>query len=85
MSLKLWVYGDRAETFISDASLIQVFNVADVESASGMSKSIGGHDGPPDPRIEGALRCNFYGGWAGNQPRIMAGRYYPWWLPNATL
>jgi len=35
------VYGDRAGTFIANAGVIQVFNVADVETASWVSKSIG--------------------------------------------
>jgi type IV secretion system protein VirD4 len=35
------VYGDRAGTFLSNAGLIQVFNVGDVETASWVSKSIG--------------------------------------------
>jgi len=39
---QLWsVYGDRAGTFLSNAGLIQIFNVADVETASWVSKSIG--------------------------------------------
>ncbi|MGC1303730.1 MAG: type IV secretory system conjugative DNA transfer family protein [Caulobacteraceae bacterium] len=39
---QLWgLYGDRAGTFISNAGLIQIFNVADVETASWVSKSIG--------------------------------------------
>jgi len=39
---QLWsVYGERAGTFLSNAGLIQVFNVADVETASWVSKSIG--------------------------------------------
>jgi len=39
---QLWsVYGERAGTFISNAGLIQIFNVADVETASWVSKSIG--------------------------------------------
>ena len=39
---QLWsVYGERAGTFLSNAGLIQVFNVGDVETASWVSKSIG--------------------------------------------
>jgi len=39
---QLWsVYGERAGTFLSNAGLIQIFNVADVETASWVSKSIG--------------------------------------------
>lgn len=39
---QLWgVYGERAGTFISNAGLVQIFNVADVETASWVSKSIG--------------------------------------------
>jgi type IV secretion system protein VirD4 len=40
---QLWsVYGERAGTFLSNAGLIQIFNVGDVETASWVSKSIGG-------------------------------------------
>jgi type IV secretion system protein VirD4 len=35
------VYGQRAGTFLSNAGLIQIFNVSDVETASWVSKSIG--------------------------------------------
>jgi type IV secretion system protein VirD4 len=35
------VYGERAGTFMSNAGLIQVFNVGEVETASWVSKSIG--------------------------------------------
>jgi type IV secretion system protein VirD4 len=35
------VYGERSGTFLSNAGLVQVFNVADVETASWVSKSIG--------------------------------------------
>jgi type IV secretion system protein VirD4 len=39
---QLWsVYGERAGTFLSNAGLIQIFNVGDVETASWVSKSIG--------------------------------------------
>jgi len=39
---QLWsTYGDRAGTFLSNAGLVQVFNVADVDTASWVSKSIG--------------------------------------------
>lgn len=39
---QLWaVYGERAGTFLSNAGLIQIFNVGDVETASWLSKSIG--------------------------------------------
>jgi type IV secretion system protein VirD4 len=34
-------YGERAGTFLSNAGLVQVFNVADVDTASWVSKSIG--------------------------------------------
>ena len=34
-------YGERAGTFLSNAGVIQVFNVADVETASWVSKSMG--------------------------------------------
>jgi len=34
-------YGERAGTFLSNAGLVQIFNVADVETASWVSKSIG--------------------------------------------
>lgn len=51
-SLQLWpilqdlhqlrsVYGERAGTFLSNAGLIQIFNVGDVETASWVSRSIG--------------------------------------------
>jgi len=35
------VYGDRAGTFLSNAGLIQIFNVGDVETASWVSRSMG--------------------------------------------
>lgn len=35
------VYGERAGTFLSNAGLIQVFNVGDVDTASWVSRSIG--------------------------------------------
>jgi type IV secretion system protein VirD4 len=35
------IYGQRAGTFLSNAGLIQIFNVSDVETASWVSKSIG--------------------------------------------
>jgi type IV secretion system protein VirD4 len=35
------VYGERAGTFLSNAGLIQIFNVGDVETASWVSKSLG--------------------------------------------
>jgi type IV secretion system protein VirD4 len=35
------VYGERAGTFLSNAGMIQIFNVSDVETASWVSKSIG--------------------------------------------
>jgi type IV secretion system protein VirD4 len=39
---QLWsTYGERAGTFVSNAGLVQIFNVADVETASWVSKSIG--------------------------------------------
>jgi type IV secretion system protein VirD4 len=39
---QLWsTYGKRAGTFLSNAGLVQIFNVADVETASWVSKSIG--------------------------------------------
>jgi type IV secretion system protein VirD4 len=39
---QLWgAYGERAGTFVSNAGLVQIFNVADVETASWVSKSIG--------------------------------------------
>lgn len=39
---QLWsVYGERAGTFLSNAGLVQVFNVGDVDTASWVSKSIG--------------------------------------------
>jgi type IV secretion system protein VirD4 len=39
---QLWsVYGERAGTFLSNAGLIQIFNVGDVETAGWVSKSIG--------------------------------------------
>ncbi|MBP7818249.1 MAG: type IV secretory system conjugative DNA transfer family protein [Phenylobacterium sp.] len=39
---QLWsTYGQRAGTFVSNAGLVQIFNVADVETASWVSKSIG--------------------------------------------
>ena len=39
---QLWsTYGERAGTFLSNAGLVQVFNVADVDTASWVSKSIG--------------------------------------------
>jgi len=39
---QLWsTYGERAGTFVSNAGLMQIFNVADVETASWVSKSIG--------------------------------------------
>jgi type IV secretion system protein VirD4 len=38
---QLWsTYGERAGTFVSNAGLVQIFNVADVETASWVSKSI---------------------------------------------
>ncbi|HQT52571.1 MAG TPA: type IV secretory system conjugative DNA transfer family protein [Phenylobacterium sp.] len=39
---QLWgAYGKKAGTFVSNAGLVQIFNVADVETASWVSKSIG--------------------------------------------
>ncbi len=39
---QLWsTYGERAGTFVSNAGMVQIFNVADVETASWVSKSIG--------------------------------------------
>lgn len=39
---QLWgAYGKKAGTFLSNADLVQIFNVADVETASWVSKSIG--------------------------------------------
>jgi len=39
---QLWsTYGERAGTFLSNAGLLQVFNVADVETAGWVSRSIG--------------------------------------------
>jgi type IV secretion system protein VirD4 len=39
---QLWgAYGKSAGTFVSNAGLVQIFNVADVETASWVSKSIG--------------------------------------------
>jgi type IV secretion system protein VirD4 len=39
---QLWsTYGERAGTFVSNAGIVQIFNVADVETASWVSKSIG--------------------------------------------
>ena len=39
---QLWsAYGKNAGTFVSNAGLVQIFNVADVETASWVSKSIG--------------------------------------------
>ena len=39
---QLWsTYGKSAGTFVSNAGLVQIFNVADVETASWVSKSIG--------------------------------------------
>jgi type IV secretion system protein VirD4 len=39
---QLWsTYGKRAGTFVSNAGLVQIFNVADVETASWVSKAIG--------------------------------------------
>lgn len=39
---QLWsTYGKNAGTFVSNAGLVQIFNVADVETASWVSKSIG--------------------------------------------
>jgi type IV secretion system protein VirD4 len=39
---QLWsTYGKRAGTFLSNSGLVQIFNVADVETASWVSKSIG--------------------------------------------
>ena len=39
---QLWgAYGERAGTFLSNASLLQVFNVADYETAEWISKSLG--------------------------------------------
>ncbi|RAK56243.1 type IV secretory system conjugative DNA transfer family protein [Phenylobacterium soli] len=39
---QLWgAYGERAGTFLSNASLLQVFNVADYETADWISKSLG--------------------------------------------
>jgi len=39
---QLWsTYGERAGTFVSNAGLVQIFNVADVETASWVSKTIG--------------------------------------------
>lgn len=39
---QLWsTYGERAGTFVSNAGLVQIFNVADVETAGWVSKSIG--------------------------------------------
>ena len=39
---QLWsAYGKTAGTFVSNAGLVQIFNVADVETASWVSKSIG--------------------------------------------
>lgn len=35
------IYGERAGTFLSNAGLLQIFNVADVETAAWVSKSIG--------------------------------------------
>ena len=35
------VYGERAGTFLSNAGLIQIFNVGDVETATWISKSLG--------------------------------------------
>lgn len=35
------VYGERAGTFLSNAGLIQIFNVGDVETASWVSRSMG--------------------------------------------
>jgi type IV secretion system protein VirD4 len=39
---QLWgAYGKKAGTFVSNAGIVQIFNVADVETASWVSKSIG--------------------------------------------
>jgi len=39
---QLWsTYGKKAGTFVSNAGIVQIFNVADVETASWVSKSIG--------------------------------------------
>jgi type IV secretion system protein VirD4 len=39
---QLWsTYGERAGTFLSNAGLVQVFNVADIETANWVSRSIG--------------------------------------------
>ncbi|MHB8284278.1 MAG: type IV secretory system conjugative DNA transfer family protein [Caulobacteraceae bacterium] len=39
---QLWsVYGQRAGTFMSNAGVVQIFNVGDVETATWISKSIG--------------------------------------------
>jgi len=39
---QLWsTYGERAGTFVSNAGLVQIFNVADVETASWVSKTVG--------------------------------------------
>lgn len=39
---QLWgAYGERAGTFLSNASLLQVFNVADYDTAEWISKSLG--------------------------------------------
>ena len=35
------VYGERAGTFLSNAGVLQVFNVADVDTASWVSRTIG--------------------------------------------
>jgi type IV secretion system protein VirD4 len=34
-------YGERSGTFLSNAGLVQIFNVADIDTASCVSKSIG--------------------------------------------
>jgi type IV secretion system protein VirD4 len=39
---QLWsTYGERAGTFLSNAGMVQVFNVADIETANWVSRSIG--------------------------------------------
>jgi len=39
---QLWgTYGERAGTFLSNAGLVQVFNVADIDTASWVSRSVG--------------------------------------------